>query len=241
MGVCTDCFFPFLLRIKNQEPAITMIDWIYNIKNVIFDLGGVVIDLDRDRAVRALGELGLEGADEMLGLYGQKEPFFGLETGERAAGEFFDEMRSRMREGVTDKEITNAFNEFLVELPTKRLEMLRRMRMAGYRIFMLSNTNPVMFHTWIDRAFRQEGGTVNDYFDGVVVSFQELMCKPDVRIFENLMRRYGLNPSETLMLDDSEKNCRAAAAAGAHAFKIGKSENDDMMAICGALLEAKGL
>ncbi|MDE6056727.1 MAG: HAD-IA family hydrolase, partial [Muribaculaceae bacterium] len=73
---------------------------------------------------------------------------------------------------------------------------------------------------------------------GVVVSFEELMCKPDVKIFETLMRRYGLNPSETLMLDDSDKNCRAAAEAGAHAFKIGKSENDDMMAICGALLEA---
>ena len=218
-----------------------MIEWIYNIRNVIFDLGGVVIDLDRDRAVRALEKLGLEGADEMLGLYGQKEPFLGLETGETPAGEFFDIMRSRMKPGVTDKEITKAFNEFLVELPAKRLEMLRRMRMAGYRIFMLSNTNPVMYNSWIDRAFRQEGGTVNDYFDGIVVSYQELMCKPNVAIFETLMRRYGLNPSETLMLDDSEKNCQAAAEAGAHAFKVGKGENDDMMAICGALLEAAGI
>ncbi|MDE6523101.1 MAG: HAD family phosphatase [Muribaculaceae bacterium] len=217
-----------------------MIDWIYKIQNVIFDLGGVVIDLDRDRAVRALEKLGLEDADSMLGLYGQKEPFFGLETGERPAGEFFDIMRSKMNPGVTDAQITEAFNQFLVELPAKRLEMLRRMRMAGYRIFMLSNTNPVMYHTWIDRAFRQEGGSVNDYFDGIVVSFQELTCKPDVNIFKNLMRRYGLNPTETLMLDDSDKNCRAAAEAGAHAFKIGKSADDDMMAICEALLEAKG-
>ncbi len=216
-----------------------MIDWIYNIQNVIFDLGGVVIDLDRDRAVKALEDLGLEDADSMLGLYGQKEPFFGLETGERPAGEFFDIMRSKMKPGVTDGQITEAFNQFLVKLPAERLEMLRRMRMAGYRIFMLSNTNPVMYHTWIDRAFRQEGGSVNDYFDGIVVSFQELTCKPDVNIFKNLMRRYGLNPSQTLMLDDSEKNCRAAAEAGAHAFQIGKTDKDDMLAICEALLEAK--
>lgn len=217
-----------------------MIDWIYNIQNVIFDLGGVVIDLDRDRAVKALEELGLEDADSMLGLYGQQEPFYGLETGERPAGEFFDIMRAKMKPGVTDEQITKAFNQFLVELPAKRLEMLRRMRMAGYRIFMLSNTNPVMFNTWIDRAFRQEGGTVNDYFDGVVVSYEELMCKPNVAIFETLMRRYGLNPSNTLMLDDSEKNCKAASEAGAHAFKVGKTDSDDMMAICGALLETKG-
>ena len=216
-----------------------MIEWIYKIENVIFDLGGVVIDLDRDRAVKALEQLGLKDANEMLGLYGQKEPFYGLETGERPAGEFFDIMRSKMRSEVTDMQITEAFNQFLVKLPVKRLEMLRRMRMAGYRIFMLSNTNPVMFHTWIAHAFRQEGGSVNDYFDGIVVSFQELTCKPDVNIFKNLMRRYGLNPSETLMLDDSEKNCQAAADAGAHAFKIGNTDNDDMMAICEALLEAK--
>lgn len=216
-----------------------MIDWIYSIKNVIFDLGGVVIDLDRDRAVRALEELGLESADEMLGLYGQKEPFYGLETGERSTGDFFDLLRSKMKPGVTDTMITDAFNQFLVKLPAKRLEMLRRMRMAGYRIFMLSNTNPVMYLTWIDRAFRQEGGSVNDYFDGIVVSFQELMCKPNVDIFKTLMRRYGLNPSETLMLDDSEKNCRAAAEAGAHAFQVGKTDQDNMLAVCGALLETR--
>ncbi|MCM1491334.1 MAG: HAD family phosphatase [Muribaculum sp.] len=218
-----------------------MIDWIYNINNVIFDLGGVVVDLDRDKAVRALEKLGLKDADEMLGLYGQQEPFYGLETGERSTAEFFDIMRSRMNPGVTDTQITEAFNEFLIGIPAERLAMLRRMRMAGYRIFVLSNTNPVMFNTWIDRAFRQEGGTVNDYFDGVVVSFEELMCKPNVAIFQTLMRRYGLNPSETLMLDDSEKNCRAAAEAGAHAFQVGKTDKDDMLAICGALLEAKGV
>lgn len=215
-----------------------MIDWIYNIKNVIFDLGGVVINLDRDRCVRALTELGLADADDMLGLYGQKEPFLGLETGETSTADFFDLMRSRMKPGTTDQDITRAFNQFLVSLPAERLAMLRRMRMAGYRIFVLSNTNPVMYNTWIANAFRQEGGTINDYFDGVVASFEELTCKPDVRIFQTLMCRYGLNPAETLMLDDSDKNCRAAAEAGAHAFRIGQTDKDDMLAVCASLLEA---
>lgn len=214
-------------------------DWIYNIQNIIFDLGGVVIDLDRDRAVRALQALGLKEADEMLGLYGQQEPFLGLETGQLSTADFFDLMREKMNPGVTDSMITSAFNEFLVDLPVERLKMLRRMRMAGFRIFVLSNTNPVMFNTWIDRAFRQEGGTVNDYFDGVVASYEELMCKPDVELFRTVIRRYGLNPSETLMLDDSDKNCRAAAEAGTHAFRVGKTDQDDMLAICEALLEAR--
>lgn len=208
-----------------------------NIKNVIFDLGGVVIDLDRDRAVNALQALGLQQADTMLGLYRQEEPFFGLETGQRTTDEFYDLLRSEMNPGVSDVEITDAFNQFLVRLPEARLAMLRRMRSAGYRVFMLSNTNPVMYHTWIERAFRQEGLTVNDYFDGIVVSFQELTCKPDVEIFRTLMRRYGLDPTETLMLDDSEKNCRAATEAGAHALQVGKNNDNDMLAICHMLLE----
>lgn len=214
-------------------------NWIYGIKNVVFDLGGVVINLDRDRAVQELKRLGLEKADEMLGLYGQKEPFYGLETGQRSTAEFFDLMRRDMHRGVTDTQITDAFNAFLIDLPPARLEMLRRMRMAGYRIFVLSNTNPVMFNTWIDRAFRQEGGSINDYFDGVTASFQELTCKPDVSIFQTVMRRYGLIGSETLMLDDSEKNCQAAAEAGMHAIRVGNTDKDDMLAICGALLETK--
>ncbi|MDE7159747.1 MAG: HAD family phosphatase [Muribaculaceae bacterium] len=214
--------------------------WVQGIENIIFDLGGVVIDLDRDKAVSALQELGLKEADEMLGLYRQEEPFLGLETGRMSAGEFFDLLREKCP-GATDMMLTSAFNEFLRGIPDARLEMLRRMRMAGYRIFVLSNTNPVMYNSWIAEAFRKEGGSVNDYFDGIVVSFQELTCKPDPVIFTTVMRRYGLDPARTLMLDDSDANCRAAASTGMHALRVGKTEGDDMLAICNMILESRGL
>ncbi len=212
-------------------------NWLQGIENVIFDLGGVVIDLDRDRAVRALETLGLKEADEMLGLYRQKEPFLGLETGQVTAGEFFDLLREKCP-GATDAMLATAFNEFLVDIPVARLEMLRRMRMAGYRIFVLSNTNPVMFNSWIAARFRQEGGSINDYFDGIVTSFAELTCKPDPEIFTTVLRRYGLDPARTLMLDDSDANCRAAASTGMHALRVGSTAGDDMIAICTMLLES---
>lgn len=213
-------------------------NWVQGIENVIFDLGGVVIDLDRDRAVRALETLGLKDADDMLGLYRQKEPFLGLETGRVKAGEFFDLLREQCP-GATDTMLTTAFNEFLVDIPVERLEMLRRMRMAGYRIFVLSNTNPVMYNSWIASAFRKESGTINDYFDGIVTSFQELTCKPDPEIFATVLRRYGLDPACTLMLDDSDANCRAAAGVGMHALRVGRTRGDDMIAICTLLLDSR--
>lgn len=200
------------------------------IDNIIFDLGGVVIDLCREKAVEALTALGLADADRLLGLYRQEEPFLGIETGRLTVGEFFDIIR-RECPGADDAQITEAFCQFLIDIPAERLERLRELRMKGYRLFVLSNTNPVMYNSWITDRFRQEGLSINDYFDGIVASFQELCCKPDPLIFMRLVARYGLDPSRTLMLDDSEANCRAAAGIGLHAIRVGSTPADDMMAI----------
>lgn len=191
-----------------------------NIKNLIIDLGGVMIDLDRDRCVRAFEALGLTGANEMLGLYRQQEPFLSIETGRISTAEFYDEMRSRLGHDISDSVIEGAFDQFLVSLPVERLARLRQLRRLGYRTYMLSNTNGVMFDGWIKRAFMAEGLRVSDYFDGIVTSFMEGICKPDPEIFARVLRRYGLDPQETMMLDDSEANCEAARSVGMQATRI---------------------
>lgn len=190
------------------------------IKNVIIDLGGVMIDLDRDRCVRAFTALGLEGTDRMLGLYRQEEPFLSIETGRITAGEFYDELRGLTGRGISDREIESAFWEFLVALPVERLRAVREARAAGLRTYMLSNTNGVMYDGWIKQAFRAEGFRVGDYFDGIVTSFQEGCCKPDPEIFATVLRRYNLDPEETIMLDDSEANCKAAESTGMRSRRV---------------------
>lgn len=200
------------------------------IKNIVIDLGGVMIDLDRERCVRRFESMGLKDAGQMLGLYRQEPPFLLVETGEITAGEFFDEIRRRTGSEVPDRMIEDAFWEFLVGLPVERLAELRRMRDAGYRLYMLSNTNAVMFNGWIQRAFSQEGLHVNDYFDGVVTSFAEGVCKPDPEIFARVLRRYSLEGDETVMLDDSDANCRAAESVGMRSIRIGDGEAPDLHA-----------
>jgi len=191
-----------------------------NVKNVVIDLGGVMIDLDRERCVRAFADLGLEDAGSMLGLYRQEEPFLSIETGRMSAGAFYDEIRRRTGRCVSDTEIEHAFDEFLVALPVERLVALRRLRGAGYRTFMISNTNGVMYDGWIKRAFMQEGLRVGDYFDGIVTSFAEGVCKPDSGLFETVLRRFGLRAGESLLLDDSEANCETARKMGMEAVRI---------------------
>lgn len=206
------------------------------IKNAVIDLGGVVITLDRDRCVRAFTAMGLPDTDSLLGLYRQEPPFLSLETGEITAGEFYDTIRALLGRNVTDVEIQNAFLEFLVEIPLHRLRALREAREKGLNLYVLSNTNPVMYDAWITRAFKAEGLTINDYFDGVVTSFGEGTCKPDPEIFRLVLTRYDLDPSETVMLDDSEANCKAAESVGMHSIRVTDTPDGDLCAILQRLI-----
>lgn len=208
---------------------------ITGIDNVIFDLGGVVIDLDRDRAVSELEKLGLAQAGDLLNQYCQRGPFLDLESGRITAAQLYDNLRRTIanngRPAPTDLQLQEAFNAFLVRIPVERLTALLDLRKRGRRVFALSNTNPVMYDSWIRDEFMQQGLTINDYFEGIVASFMEGCCKPDTEIFRRPLTRYSLEPSRTLYLDDSLANCEAAATTGMKVAHVGYSSRDDMLAI----------
>ena len=207
------------------------------LKNIIFDLGGVIIDLDRSMAVRALKGLGIREIEILLGEYSQKGPFLMHETGEISTSELFDILLPQCHPETSCTDIRDAFEKFLCDIPVKRLVTIRKLRKKGYKVYVLSNTNPLMFNHWIDNAFRSEGLSINDYFDGIVVSFQEKVCKPDSRIFKNLLSRYNLDPEETIFLDDSEDNCSAARKLGLHAIRIQPCGSESFDDVCSKLLE----
>lgn len=184
------------------------------IKNLLFDLGGVIMDLDRDRCVRAFERLGMKDADDFLGVYGQKGAFLALESGEIDADEFHSQVRPMIyRENVSDEEIDAAFNEFLIGIPVHRLESLRELR-RDYKVYLLSNTNPIMVNGKIAEEFRKEGREMADYFDGIFTSYEAKCCKPGKAIFDYTEKVGGLNPSETLFFDDSQSNVDAARSYG---------------------------
>ncbi len=186
-----------------------------NIKNLLFDLGGVIVDIQRERCVNALTRLGMPDADRMIGLYEQTGPFQLLEQGQITLPEFRDLMRPHFSRAVTDAEIDDAFSAFIVDIPLKRLEALRDLR-RRYRTFVLSNTNPLMFHGVIARLFTGEGLTISDYFDGVTVSFEAKATKPNPEIFSYAISTMGIMPEETLFFDDGQTNLDAAGRLGFH-------------------------
>lgn len=188
------------------------------IKNLLFDLGGVIMDIKRENCVKSLVALGMAEAvaENMLGLYVQSGPFLKLEEGLLSEEEFYDVMRQNFPDG--DKDITNeqlkcALNDFLTGIPRHRLAELRELR-ESYKIYLLSNTNSIMYDSKIAECFRAEGREMGDYFDGQVVSFKAKCAKPDRRIFEYAIEHLGIKPEETVFLDDSQKNLDAAAQLG---------------------------
>lgn len=198
----------FAFKIKNMGKVC-----LDGIRNLLFDLGGVIMDLRREDCVSALEELGLAEANEMLGLYCQSGPFLLLEEGKMQPVAFRNEIRRRIGKDIADADIDNAFNRFLVGIPVERLRMLEKLK-ADYRVYMLSNTNPIMFDSKIREEFRKDGKSVEDYFDGICTSYEEHCAKPDLQIFRNLLSKFDIRAEETLFFDDSQRNLDAAAELG---------------------------
>ena len=183
------------------------------IKNLLFDLGGVIMDIRRLNCVASFERLGMKDADSFLGEYSQKGPFLQLEEGAISEAEFRTAVRQFIDGEVSDEQIDSAFCDFLVGIPKYRLEQLRELK-KQYGIYMLSNTNSIMWHSRIAEDFRQEGLEREAYFDGIVTSFEARSIKPDAKIFHTVVEKLGIKPEETLFLDDSQKNLDAAAELG---------------------------
>ena len=184
------------------------------IRNLLFDLGGVIINLDRQRCVDALTALGDEKADEMLSLSVQRGTLMDLEEGKISPSDFFKRMRQKIGKAVSDEEIVHALNELLIGIPLDRLTLLRKLRQR-FNVMMLSNTNPIMFDTKIAECFAQEGLSITDY-----LSYRLKSCKPDIAIFKKVIELSRIVPQETLFFDDSQKNLDAAASLGFKTFLV---------------------
>lgn len=186
---------------------------IKGIKNLLFDQGGVIVDIERDRCLTELKKLGMENPETLIGLYKQEGPFFALENGDINLEEFHQALRPLMPEGVSDEQMDAAFSSFIVGIPLHRLVALRELR-KRYKTYILSNTNPLMFEGVIARNFAQEGLDVNAYFDGVTVSYKAHSNKPDRKIFDYAIATMGIVPGETLFFDDGQENLQVAASLG---------------------------
>jgi putative hydrolase of the HAD superfamily len=186
------------------------------IKNIVFDLGGVVIALSYEQAVRRFEEIGLSDARQHLDAYHQKGIFGQLEDGSIGKEEFRHDLGKLIGREVTADECFYAWHGYVEAVPKRNLQMLTWLRRQGYRVSLLSNTNPYMMQ-WADSGdFDGEGHPISHYFDAMYLSYELKVMKPSEQIFLSMLEGEQARAEDTLFVDDGRANVEAAARLGIH-------------------------
>ena len=184
------------------------------IKNIIFDFGGVLVNLDKHRCIEAFDKIGAHEIVRYVDECRQEDLIHDLEVGNTGVEEFCNEVR-RICTGCNadDADICEAWNALLTDIPRQRLEKLTSLK-GRYRMVLLSNTNPIHWQKALDGMFRNDGMDVDDYFEKTYLSYRMHMLKPDPQIFGKVLMDSGMAAYETLFIDDSPVNCAAASQLG---------------------------
>lgn len=185
---------------------------------IIFDLGGVLVDLDVPRTVMALGQLFQKDAQAFYTQARQAELFDRFECGLLSAAEFREQLRSLFSSAIdtTDEAIDNAWNALLGHVPSEKLQLLKGLRQSK-RVFLLSNTNEIHIEAFLasyDATHLARFGPWRELFEQVHYSHLLGFRKPDLRAFRALLTMHRLQPARTVFIDDNADNIRAAQQLG---------------------------
>jgi len=197
---------------KNEDMG--KIDW-KGIKNVIFDLGGVILDIAPQRTVEKMKELGIQNFDLLYSQLKQNETFDLLEKGDLSEDQFVYEILKHTDKPIAKTDIIEAWNALLLDFKADRIDLISRLNDSDrFQTFLLSNTNGIHKKTYNEDLFRQYAKRLEDLFKAAYFSHEIGMRKPDHEIFRFVIEQEQLNPAETLFIDDSRANITAAAEVG---------------------------
>ncbi len=195
-----------------------------NITTLIFDFGGVLINLDINKCILSFKQLGLKNFEQYLNNFAQKGFFMQFEKGQISAADFRNEIRKLTPDFLTDDQIDEAWCSFLLEIPTEKLDMLTKLR-KKFRLILLSNTNIIHFPNCEKALFAKSGRKVSDYFDRCYLSYEMKMAKPDKEIFENILATENVQANECLFMDDGLKNTEQAQELGIQTYLVHERED----------------
>lgn len=196
------------------------------IKNILFDMGGVIFTQNTAKARERFRESGID-PDVYLGAFGQKEFMLDLEMGKIGKEEFCRRMaKAARRDNITLDEASNCWLGFIDGVETAKLHNLEALR-KQYHLGLLSNTNPFVMDYMDSPMMSADGRPISDYFDSLFLSYRMGVCKPSPEIYLQALEAGNMKPDETVFIDDSPANIEAANKLGIHGIHI--STNEDWM------------
>ena len=199
------------------------------IRNIIFDLGGVIVPLRPERCIEAFHFIGAGKIARYVEEHRVEDLFLDAEIGNIDSHEFCNRVRELVGKDIPDDKIVWAWNELLGNVPQSKLERLLLLR-RKYNVYLLSNTNDMHWDKCENVLLRHEGHGLHELFNDVFLSYRLHLAKPDTEIFRRVVGMAGITPDETLFIDDSNVNCDAATKVGIHSLW---NKNDDYWLGCG--------
>lgn len=183
------------------------------IKNIVFDFGGVIADLDKQKAVEAFKSLGIQEAEKYLDPYLQSGAFLEVENGKTDAAGFIAAMQELSGRKLSFAQVQDAWLAFITGISRKKLDYILSLRDRHYNTYLLSNTNPFIMDWACSERFPW-GLPLDAYFDKMYFSYMAGFTKPDERIFKYMLGDSGIKPDETLFVEDGKANIDTAEKLG---------------------------
>lgn len=191
---------------------------------IIFDLGGVLLNLDYKLTEDAFISLGMTDFPRVYSQLAQTDLFDRFERGEVSAFHFVNQLLDQLPSGTTANQVVHAWNKMILDFPLNRLNWLENLA-SSYRLFLLSNTNDLHIDA-VRRALEKAVGhtDLERYFEKVYFSSAIGMRKPTSEIFEFICRENNLIPAHTLFIDDSPQHVEGARSTGLNAILLEKNQ-----------------
>ena len=188
------------------------------VKNIIFDLGGVLLDLKFDHALKEFQRLNRDMRLENMREFIHHPLFTGFETGDITPDEFRNRLRHLLKnDEVPDEELDNTWCAMLGQVPESKVQLLRELT-SDFSLFLYSNTNAIHI-PYFRKAFKEQHSLEwEQLFRQTFYSHEIRARKPNLPAYSKVISLVGIDPAQTLFVDDLETNVAAAAGSGMHAL-----------------------
>lgn len=183
-------------------------------KNIIFDFGGVFIEVDYHKTAAAFKALGITNFDDLYSQHEASSLFQNLETGKLSPQDFCGAIRQISQKELNDNAIISAWNAMLGQYLPTEINILSELK-NQYRLILFSNTNEIHYNAFV-QLYQQHINKkpFHEFFHSVYYSHQCGYRKPDKESFHSLLQQEHIAAEQTLFIDDTLVNCIGATEAG---------------------------
>ncbi len=195
---------------------------ITGVKHIIFDLGGVLLNIDYKLTEQAFIAAGIHNFPELYSQLSQTPVFDDFETGRISREAFVEAIQKIAGNSISTGQVVDAWSAMLQDFPVRRLQLLQQLRLY-HDLVLLSNTNEIHEEAFNKILMDNRGiPNIGVFFDKVYFSHRVGMRKPDAEIFERILEDTGFKPADTLFIDDSPQHIEGAKALGIQTIYLEK-------------------